>query len=451
MKETFEEKELNILRKSVDLVTKKIGQKLVRSEAVKNIINILEDFLRKNLTLCYGGTAVNNILPEKDKFYNKNVEIPDYDFFSPNARELAKKLADIYYRNGFEEVEAKSGVHTGTYKVYVNFMPIADITYLNRDLFNTLYKNSIKINSINYCPPNFLRMAMYLELSRPEGDVSRWEKILKRLILLNKNYPLKGINCENTKFQRKYESNDNDNKHIYNIIKKSVINQELVFFGGYALSLYSRYMANNIKEKVNNAPDFDILCEDPVFSSKIIKEQLEFNGYKNIIIDKKNPIGEYIDEHYEIKIKTKKHTETICFLYKTNACYSYNTIYINKEKINVATIDTILYFYLIFIYANRPYYDENRLLCMAEYLFKVQLKNRLEQKGLLRRFSINCIGKQKTLEDIRSEKTDIFKVLKEKGLKKDSKLYETHFMRYIPTNKSTRKNKKKIKKTRKYF
>ena len=31
------------------------------------------------------GTAINNILPEQDKFYNKNLEIPDYDFFSPNA------------------------------------------------------------------------------------------------------------------------------------------------------------------------------------------------------------------------------------------------------------------------------------------------------------------------------------------------------------------------------
>ena len=32
-------------------------------------------------------------------------------------------------------------------------------------------------------PPNYLRMAMYLELSRPDGDVSRWEKVLKRLTL----------------------------------------------------------------------------------------------------------------------------------------------------------------------------------------------------------------------------------------------------------------------------
>jgi len=50
-------------------------------------------------------------------------------------------------------------------------------------------KEAIKINGILYSPPNFLRMNMYLELSRPEGDVSRWEKIFKRLTLLNKHYP----------------------------------------------------------------------------------------------------------------------------------------------------------------------------------------------------------------------------------------------------------------------
>ena len=36
---------------------------------------------------------------------------------------------------------------------------------------------------------------MYLELSRPKGDTTRWEKILPRLKLLNKYYPLKSSKC----------------------------------------------------------------------------------------------------------------------------------------------------------------------------------------------------------------------------------------------------------------
>ncbi len=38
------------------------------------------------------------------------------------------------------------------------------------------------VNGIRYAPPNFLRMNMYLELSRPAGDVSRWEKVFKRRV-----------------------------------------------------------------------------------------------------------------------------------------------------------------------------------------------------------------------------------------------------------------------------
>ena len=60
-------------------------------------------------------------------------------------------------------------------------------------------------------------------------------------------------------------------------------------------------------------------------------------------------------------------------------------ITIDNKVINVATIDTMLSFYLAFLYSDRKYYDKNRILCMSQYLFIVQQRNRLAQKGLLRR------------------------------------------------------------------
>ena len=452
MSKLYEEKELKILRSAIDNATFIIGKKLVQSDSIKNIIEILETFLRTRKVLCYGGTAINNILPEQYRFYNKNIEIPDYDFFSPYAMEYARDLANIYYKAGYEEVEAKSGVHTGTYKVFVNFVPIADITFLEYKLFQNISKQTIKINGINYCPPNFLRMAMYVELSRPMGDVSRWEKVLKRIILLNKNYPLQGILCNTQDFQRKYEGTQEDQNNIYEITRNSFINQGLVFFGGYASTLYSKYMPLKERKQVSNIPDFDVLSENPEASATILKEQLHYEGYKNVKISKKQPIGEYIDTHYEIIVNN----DVIAFIYKPTACHSYNLITLNGQQIKVATIDTILSFYLIFIYANRPYYDENRLLCIAEYLFKVQLKNRLQQKGLLRRFSVLCYGKQKTLEDMREEKAKLYAQFKgNKDLRK-SKLYNMNFFRYIPKedyksinkskkNKNKNKNKNKSK------
>jgi hypothetical protein len=105
-------------------------------------------------------------------------------------------------------------------------------------------------------------------------------------------------------------------------------------------------------------------------------------------------------------------------------------------KVNIATIDTILAFYLSFIYADKPYYQKDRLLCMAQFLFEIEQKNRLEQRGLLKRFSIDCYGNQPTLEDMRAEKSEKFKELKDK---RNTKEFEMWFLKYVPGDKKKSK------------
>jgi len=450
----YNDRELKILRHAIDNASDALGKKMIQSENITPIINILEKFLRSNASLCYGGTAINNILPEKDRFYNKDIEIPDYDFFSPNALTYAKKIADLYYAAGYTEVEAKAGIHSGTYKVYVNFIPIADITYIDKAIFSKLLKNAIKVNGISYCPPDFLRMSMYLELSRPMGDVGRWEKVLKRLVLLNKHHPLSGDSCSKEKFARKYDGSKATASDIYNIVRSSVISQGLVFFGGYASGLYGKYMSAKERKQITGIPDFDILSTDAESSAVIIKEQLIHAGYDTVTINKKPGVGELITAHYEIMITHNNLTDVICYVYNTSSCHSYNNITMDGETLKIASIDTMLSFYLVFIYIDRPYYDVNRLLCMSEYLFRVQLKNRLEQKGLLKRFSIECYGTHHTLEDNRAEKSKSYKSLKDKKCNRGCKEFDVAFLRYIPGQviemkpPVTKKTKQTMKKSR---
>jgi hypothetical protein len=87
-------------------------------------------------------------------------------------------------------------------------------------------------------------------------------------------------------------------------------------------------------------------------------------------------------------------------------------------------------------------------LCLSEYLFKVQIKNRLKQKGLLKRFSITCYGKQKTLEDIREEKVKIYEKVKSKEVSRKSRLYNMNFFRYIPKEGFKKTIKYKFTKTK---
>jgi len=78
---TFADCELAILRQAVDKAEEIQGKNTANSPEVKKIISIVENFLRSKKLICYGGTAINNILPKQDQFYNKDIEIPDYDFF----------------------------------------------------------------------------------------------------------------------------------------------------------------------------------------------------------------------------------------------------------------------------------------------------------------------------------------------------------------------------------
>ena len=83
---------------------------------------------------------------------------------------------------------------------------------------------------------------------------------------------------------------------------------------------------------------------------------------------------------------------------------------------------------------------------MSHYLFKVQQRHRLQQKGILRRFSIDCYGDEKhTKEKVRAEKTKRYKSLsKHRG----SKEWEYYFLNYKPGEKDEKKSKKKTRKSK---
>ena len=145
-------------------------------------------------------------------------------------------------------------MHHGTYKVFVNYIPVADISDLDKELFKNIKRKAIAVDGILYAPPNFLRMAMYLELSRPKGDVSRWEKVLKRLLILNKHYPLKSKGCNTESIQRNVDNPSDKSKNLYKIVLDSIASMGLIFFGGYANVLYSKYMPKYERQKLYEIP-----------------------------------------------------------------------------------------------------------------------------------------------------------------------------------------------------
>ena len=95
--------------------------------------------------------------------------------------------------------------------------------------------------------------------------------------------------------------------------------------------------------------------------------------------------------------------------------------------------------YLSFIYADLTLHSV-RLLCMAKYLFDIQEENKLNQRGLLKRFVNKCYGKQETIDTIRSEKSNKYKELKSNP---NSREYQEWFLKYTPSEKSNKRTSKK--------
>jgi hypothetical protein len=290
---------------------------------------------------------------------------------------------------------------------------------------------------------------MYLELSRPAGDTARWEKVLKRLTLINKYHPIDRSLGDCSSFKGDAEPIKNE---IYNVIKEVFINQGVVFFGGFALSQYTNYMPKTKRSSVPTfkTVDFDVISHNPETTAEILIERLRDHKINNCKVIKRDAVGEIIPLHYEIQIQTK----TVAFIYKPAACHSYNVLKISGQPVKIATIDTMLSFYLAFLYSDRPYYKSysDRILCMANFLFEVQNKNRLKQAGLLKRFSITCYGHQETVEEMRAEKAAKFKEMKSR---RGSSEFEEWFLNYKPGNKpavyqkTVKKNLRKKRHTQK--
>ena len=84
------------LEESITKNSKLIFKEKKEKFKLDKIFKIVEEFMIENKLICYGGTALNNILPVDKQFYDYDYYSPDYDFFSPNAIQHVKELAIIF-------------------------------------------------------------------------------------------------------------------------------------------------------------------------------------------------------------------------------------------------------------------------------------------------------------------------------------------------------------------
>ena len=395
------------------------GKEETSSEFFVKMTKICEDFIRKTKAVVYGGTAINTLLPKESKFYNPEIDIPDYDIYTSDPIRHAKQAVDMFIKAGFIHVEAKSANHQGTYKVFVEFVGALDITFMPVKLFKLVQKNALVRDGMFFCHPDLLRQAMYIELANPHGDVDRWKKVLPRLHKLNEAYPLKAGKCGDLKSKVKVGPVDETLNYI---VEEVLITEEVVFLGGFAHSYYLPTTSPTLL-KSEDPGYYDIIVEKPVAFIKKVTAALKKADYANVTKTKHAAVGELIGPYYEVKINDR----AVLNIFEPTRCYAYNEVPKDGKTVRVASFDTLLAFYFAFLYADFPHFNKKRILCMAEMLFKVMHDNVQNQKGVLKRFPMKCYGKSETLRTMKAHKWDL-----RKKLKKGTVAYNRWFFKYVP-------------------
>ena len=404
--------ELEAVKEIADKQSEMLAARDADLPAIKTSTKLVEAFLKSSRTMCYGGTAINNLLPEKDRFYGPT-ETPDYDFFTETPQEHGVQLADQLAKAGIESVEVKPGVHLGTYKVFADYHGVADLTFIAPSVFDHLWKEKITRNGIHYVHPNFLRMSMYLELSRPEGDVSRWEKVYTRLMLLNKHYP---ILCESEP-KAVEELSAERKKEAVAMLR----NHPIVLLGFSAVS--------RMEKKAHWYTPLAMLAE---------KEEIEkhVKGKKTV----KHEESELLPACTDV---LDSDGAVIYQFYETQACHSYHT---TGDGIKVASIPTLLAFFLALVYSGQPRDDTTRLICVAQRLVELAADKPARRFALLT--PSECLGQQKELLDMRRQRVEMYAKI---GKDKSSADFVQYFFTYNPKSDKTQRAKTRelLKKTRK--
>jgi hypothetical protein len=394
------------IEKAVEIAKEIIEKKAAGDPSIKQMMSIVHKFIQKQPVICYGGTAINNILPKEKQFYNPDIDIPDYDFFSETPQEHCIQLCKKLKKAGLQNIEAKPGLHLGTFKVFCEFIGVADISAINKDLFRKLWSESIVKDKIHYSPPNFLRMNVYLELSRPMGDVSRWVKVYKRLELLNSEYPIECPSLYGSIFEESLVPKIKEKIEDL-LIKEKVI---LLGFNGSLLQ----------EEKQSWKLPLDLLVEEANVT-KLTKQLIEIFG-KGIVKSRS------YEEYAEI---LPAHTDIVegnvlfVRIYETMACHSYHEL---KSGLHIASIPTLLNFFFGMLYADKEFLQHTtrqRIICTAQRLIQMAKDSSKRKFKLLT--PITCLGKQKELLDMRKERNELYE-----KTKSNKTLFRKYFFSYKP-------------------
>ena len=378
---------------------KKIDHESAHDPQIIKSIEVVENFLRKRHRLCYGGQAINAHLPNAYQFYDPEYSIPDYDFFTPSQKSDLLLLVKDLRAAGFVEIYVREGMHEGTFKIYVDYVPIADMTAIDPSLYRILSRREYRMNGISYLDANTLRMMMYLELSRPAGEVSRWGKVYERLVLFNefaarppcriKPMEKHSLSAEQVSFTLSF-----------------MVEHQRVFAGADLISFYDHTLRTRTKRS-----KWVLTTKRPLlFYSPTPEEDAEhlMKAFHQLEGDtgarrSKMRIVSYDSKGVEVLPSMKiivRGKQPLVFLIRQTACHSYVTFPLDRDRsLLIASMDTLITLYFSLGLIRSAYFDMGSMECVANHVVQLSIQSR-DRSGPFPFISITCQGHQSSVTSL---------------------------------------------------
>jgi len=399
--EIYTDNEIKLMLDNMNNILKEIKKKVNTTleptvSEINKIADVVLKYVKNNKLIIYGGTSLDMALKyKKDSGLYDEYDMPDIDFYADEPLKHMKALCDILYKEyGYKEVQAKEAGHPGTYKIFVNFKDISDITYVPINIYKTI--PFIDIDGYRVVHPTFALIDYYRMLSDPLISSVRWEKAVKRILLIQKYWTLHKISKElyfsQTKYPdiRKYIFKDAHDKPSLLIVGYEAYNQMI---------LYSR----DEKIKPINVPYLEIMStnyvEDAQYILQTIRGKIEDQNKLEIV--------EYFPffQFYGYNIKVLYDGNILLHMFDhNNLCMPYVETKTTHGILRIASYDMQIKYNLIMHFRkkvenrkskikNDDYYAmASQLIELKKYYFRKNKQKNILSNTLFKSFVIDCVG-----------------------------------------------------------
>lgn len=352
----------------------------------KEVMDCILEFIKMKKRIIYGGYAQNQLIKiknEDDVFY-KDIDTPDVEFYSFEPIQDIIDLCDfLYEKKKFKFIQGSEGVHDGTYKLFVNFENYCDISYISKNICDSM--KYIELNGIKYAHPEFMYIDNYRVFTDPFSFSFRLDKTFNRYLKLYKHYPIQKphslvLNIKKTPREQ------------LDIIRKKIIhNSKFIVVGKYAYNYYlSKLNINPI-----DIDYYEIITVDFEKNIKKINDKIK-KYFKNVTIKEYTPFFEFFGARVDFFVENN----LILRVYDNNHKCIVNRFSERKKCFFGTNQLVILYLLSNYNYAiiNRNTIDEkNNLILLYQFITSknkyLDIKNKtVVDKTPFEDFTINCNG-----------------------------------------------------------